>query len=55
MNFLVEAFAWIADPTHWPGPNGIWTRLGEHLAYGGFEEADIVIGAEPAAPAEAGA
>lgn len=33
MNFLVEAFAWIADPTHWPGPNGIWTRLGEHLAY----------------------
>ncbi|HDZ9210392.1 phage major capsid protein, P2 family [Aeromonas dhakensis] len=29
--------------------------LGEHKAYGGFEEADIVIGADPAAPAEAGA
>ncbi|MGU5680582.1 phage major capsid protein, P2 family [Aeromonas allosaccharophila] len=29
--------------------------IGEHLAYGGFEEADIEIGAAPAAPAEAGA
>lgn len=33
MNFLIEAFAWLADPTHWGGPNGIGVRLGEHLAY----------------------
>ncbi len=33
MNYLVDALAWIADPARWPGPNGIATRLGEHLAY----------------------
>ena len=33
MNFLLDALAWIADPARWPGPDGIATRLGEHLAY----------------------
>lgn len=33
MNYFVEAFAWIADPAHRTGPDGIWTRLGQHLAY----------------------
>ena len=33
MNYLVEAFAWLADPSRWPGPNGIGLRLGEHIAY----------------------
>jgi osmoprotectant transport system permease protein len=33
MNYLLEALAWIADPSRWPGPNGIGLRLGEHLAY----------------------
>lgn len=33
MRYLVEAFAWIADPANQSGPNGIWARLGEHLAY----------------------
>lgn len=33
MSFLLEALAWIADPAHQGGPNGIWARLGEHLAY----------------------
>ena len=32
MNYLVEAFAWLADPSRWPGPNGIGLRLGEHIA-----------------------
>lgn len=30
---LLEALAWIADPTRWPGPSGILVRLGEHLLY----------------------
>ncbi|TBT86512.1 ABC transporter permease [Propioniciclava sinopodophylli] len=33
MNYLLDALAWIADPARWPGPDGIATRLGEHLAY----------------------
>lgn len=33
MNYLLTALAWIADPAHWPGANGIGARLGEHLAY----------------------
>ncbi|QIK71279.1 ABC transporter permease [Propioniciclava coleopterorum] len=33
MNYLLDAIAWINDPTHWPGANGIGVRLGEHLAY----------------------
>ncbi|KPG88887.1 ABC transporter permease [Frigoribacterium sp. RIT-PI-h] len=33
MNFFVEAFAWLADPAHWAGADGIPTRLGQHLWY----------------------
>lgn len=33
MNHLADAWAWILDPTHWGGPDGIPARLGEHLAY----------------------
>lgn len=33
MNYLTQAFAWIADPTHQSGPDGVWARLGEHLLY----------------------
>ncbi|KQM25298.1 MULTISPECIES: ABC transporter permease [Frigoribacterium] len=33
MNFFVEAFAWLADPIHWTGADGIPTRLGQHLWY----------------------
>ena len=33
MTFLLQALAWITDPAHQGGPNGIWARLGEHLAY----------------------
>ncbi|TXN32834.1 ABC transporter permease [Lacisediminihabitans profunda] len=31
MNFFVEAIAWILDPRHYGGENGIDTRIVEHL------------------------
>ncbi len=30
MNLLWE---WLADPNNWSGPEGVWTRLVEHLSY----------------------
>ncbi|ROS62119.1 osmoprotectant transport system permease protein [Frigoribacterium sp. PhB160] len=33
MNLFLDAFAWIGDPVHLTGPDGIPTRIGEHLAY----------------------
>lgn len=33
MRFLFEALAWIADPTHWIGPDGIAMRVVEHVVY----------------------
>lgn len=33
MTFLLDAFAWLADPLHWSGPSGIGQRLLEHLGY----------------------
>jgi len=32
MDLLAATFAWLADPAHWQGPDGIPTRLEEHLA-----------------------
>lgn len=32
MNILLEGFAWVFDPQHYGGPDGINTRLLEHLA-----------------------
>jgi len=31
MNLVLEAFAWLGDPAHWVGPNGIPTRVAQHL------------------------
>ena len=31
MNLIIDAIAWILDPVHHGGPNGIGTRLFEHL------------------------
>ena len=28
-----QVWAWLTDPEHWSGPDGIPTRLGEHLSY----------------------
>lgn len=33
MNFLVEAWAWLLDPAHAAGPEGILARTGEHVGY----------------------
>lgn len=33
MKYLTEAWAWMADPSRWPGPEGIAIRLAEHLGY----------------------
>jgi len=32
MNLFADAVAWILDPAHWGGPNGIDTRTIEHIA-----------------------
>ncbi len=31
MNTLSETWSWLTTATHWSGPDGIWSRLGEHL------------------------
>ena len=28
-----QVWSWLTDPAHWSGPDGIPTRVGEHLAY----------------------
>ena len=35
INF-VAAFAWLGDPAHWMGPDGIPTRMWEHIWYSGL-------------------
>lgn len=47
MNLLVDAFAWIFDPEHAVGPNGIPTRLVQHL---GISLVVLVIAAVIAVP-----
>ena len=32
MNLFADAIAWILDPAHWGGPNGIDSRIIEHIA-----------------------
>ena len=32
MNLIIEAFGWLGDPEHWTGPNGIPTRVAQHVA-----------------------
>jgi osmoprotectant transport system permease protein len=35
MNIVEQTVAWLTDPVHWAGPNGIPIRLLEHLAMAG--------------------
>ena len=35
MTLIDELGAWLADPTHWTGPDGMVTRLLEHVALSG--------------------
>lgn len=36
MNFLIDGFGWIFDPAHYGGPNGIDTRVVQHLQISGI-------------------
>lgn len=31
MTTLAEAWSWLTTSAHWHGPDGIWSRLGQHL------------------------
>jgi osmoprotectant transport system permease protein len=31
MTTLTDAWHWLTDPAHWPGDDGIWHRLAQHL------------------------
>ena len=33
MTLINELAAWLADPAHWTGPDGMLPRLGEHVAF----------------------
>lgn len=35
MDLLVRTFAWLTDPAHWSGPNGITVRVLEHTGLSG--------------------
>ena len=35
MDILSQTIAWLTDPVNWSGPNGIPTRLAEHIAISG--------------------
>lgn len=45
MNWFTQALAWIADPAHQSGPDGLWALVGQHLAITGWATlASVVIG-----------
>ncbi|MCI0143808.1 ABC transporter permease [Arthrobacter bambusae] len=46
-NIFVDTIAWLTDPAHWSGSDGIATRLVEHLQYSGLV---LVIAAAIAVP-----
>ena len=47
MDLLVRTFAWLSDPIHWAGPNGIPARLLEHV---GLSAASLLIALAIALP-----
>jgi osmoprotectant transport system permease protein len=47
MNLVTDTAAWLSDPAHWSGPNGIPTRLLEHLALSGVSIAIAIALAVP--------
>jgi osmoprotectant transport system permease protein len=48
MTFVQQTIAWLTNPTNWDGPNGIPTRLVEHVA---LAAAALIIAAAIALPA----
>jgi osmoprotectant transport system permease protein len=47
MIFLQQVAAWLADPSHWSGSDGIPNRLGEHLLLSGLTTLAAVLIALP--------
>ncbi|HET8587967.1 MAG TPA: ABC transporter permease, partial [Candidatus Limnocylindria bacterium] len=47
MDFLAAALAWLLDPLHWTGADGIPTRIGEHLFLSAVPVAAAVLVALP--------
>jgi osmoprotectant transport system permease protein len=47
MDLLTRSFAWLSDPAHWAGPNGIANRLLEHA---GLSAASLLIAIAVALP-----
>lgn len=47
MDLILGALGWLADPVHWQGPDGIPTRLWEHVAISAASVAVAVLIALP--------
>ena len=47
MNFLQQSAAWLADPSHWSGTDGIPSRILEHLMISGLTTLAAVLIALP--------
>jgi osmoprotectant transport system permease protein len=47
MNFLIDVGAWVLDPSHWVGSNGIPTRIIEHLVLSALTSVVAVLIALP--------
>lgn len=47
MNIVTDTIAWLADPAHWQGPDGIPNRLGEHVLISGLSLAIALVIALP--------
>ncbi|HEU0169397.1 MAG TPA: ABC transporter permease subunit [Chloroflexota bacterium] len=47
MSFLAASVAWLVDPSHWQGSDGIPTRVLEHLLLSGLSSAIAVLLALP--------
>jgi osmoprotectant transport system permease protein len=48
VSFLLDVAAWLADPQHWAGSDGIPNRIGEHLLLSAVTAAVAVLIALPA-------
>ena len=47
MTLIDEVAAWLSDPAHWTGPDGMLPRLLEHLELSGFCMALAIVIALP--------
>lgn len=47
VNVITDTIKWFADPAHWAGPDGVPTRLGEHIV---LSAECVIIGAVIALP-----